>query len=136
MKLKSIGDVKARLSSFVHDTAQLSPKVHALVFTVALLASSQVMAAGVSGFLAGWSTMFKNAISLTLLAGMAIGIGATLYGLVNLVKKGMGRDDDIRIGAIIWPIVGGALATIVLYVIQSVVEEGGASRSDMGRQQN
>jgi uncharacterized membrane protein YdcZ (DUF606 family) len=64
---------------------------------------------------------------------MVVGIGSVLYGLVMLVKKGLGRGDDIEWRQVMWPLIGGALASILLYVIQAVVEESGASKDDMGR---
>lgn len=124
----------SRLVAGAHEAAQLPGRVHAAVFMASLFVSTHAMAAGgVTGFFSGWKNAITTFIDLVLLAGMAIGIAAVLYGLINLIKKGMGRGDDIEWGKILWPIVGGALATILLYVIQAVVEEGGASRSDMGR---
>jgi uncharacterized membrane-anchored protein len=122
-----------RLWLAMHEVAQLPNRIHVWVFTASLFISTHAMAAGVTGFFTGWKSAFTTLIELILLAGMLVGVGAVLYGLVNLIKKGMGRGEDMEWGKILWPIVGGALATILLYVIQSVVEESGASRSDMGR---
>ena len=136
MKLlfKNRAPVFAKLTALVHDTAMLSSKAHAVVFSIAVFASSKASAAtGVTGFFTGWKSAMTALISLVLLAGMAVGIMAALYGIINMIKKGMGRGDDIEWGKITWPIIGGALATILLYVIQAVVEEGGATRGDMGR---
>lgn len=131
---KKIARAKAWVVAQAHDTAMLSSKVHAAVFTVAVLASTSASATGVTGFFRGWSNAFNEIIRLVLLAGMMIGIIFVLYGVINLAKKGMNRGDDIEWSKVLWPIAGGALATVLLFVIQSVVEEGGASRSDMGRQ--
>lgn len=125
---------KAWLAGMFHDIAVLPSKIHAAVFTVALVVSTSATAQGVTGFFRGWSDALNAIISLTLLAGMMLGIIFVLFGLVNLAKKGMNRGDDIEASKILWPIVGGALATIILYVIRLVVEESGASSSDMGRQ--
>lgn len=136
MKLlfKNRAPVFAKLTALVHDMAMLSSKAHAVVFSIAVFASSKASAAtGVTGFFTGWKSAMTALISLVLLAGMAVGIMAALYGIINMIKKGMGRGDDIEWGKITWPIIGGALATILLFVIQAVVEEGGATRGDMGR---
>ena len=134
MRTTLISRSKALLAGFFHDIAVLPSKVHAGVFTVALLVSTSAAAQGVTGFFRGWSSALNEIISLTLLAGMMVGVLFVLYGLINLAKKGMNRGEDIEASKIVWPIIGGALATITLYVIRLVVEESGASRSDMGRQ--
>lgn len=125
---------QARWMVHVHEAALLPAKVHAAIMTVALMVSTSAHAAGVTGFLKGWGDAANEVIRLTLLVGMMAGICFALYGIFNLAKKGMNRGDDITWGQVLWPVGGGALATIVLYVIQAVVEESGASRSDMGRQ--
>lgn len=123
-----------RFYSFLHDIALLPSRAHAAVFMASIFVSSHAMAAGgVTGFFSGWKSAITTFIDLILLAGMAIGIAAVLYGIINMIKKGMGRGEDMEWSKIMWPIIGGALATILLYVIQAVVEEGGASRTDMGR---
>lgn len=130
----AIAAIINRVGMFIYEIAQLPSKAHALVFTASLFLSTHAMAAGgITGFFTGWKSGITAFIDLVLLAGMGIGIAAVLYGLINMIKKGMGRGDDIEWSKILWPIIGGALATILLYVIQAVVEEGGASRSDMGR---
>lgn len=135
MKLKTkISRANAWFAEQAHDAAVLPSKVHAAVFTAAILASNSASAQGVTGFFRGWSSAANEIIRLTLLAGMMVGIIFVLYGVVNLAKKGMNRGDDIEWSKVLWPIAGGALATVLLYVIQAVVEESGASRADMGRQ--
>lgn len=128
---KFIKRCKLGLPGFVHNTAMLSNKVHAAVFTVAVLASNSAHAVGVSGIFSGWKGGLTSLMSLVLAGGITIGVCATLYGIINLIKKGMGRGDDVEWGTIMWPIIGGALATVVLYILQAVVEEGGAGRTDM-----
>ena len=126
--------VKGSLLMHLHEVAMLPRKVHAAVFAVSLTLSGHAMAAGgVTGFFTGWKSGINALIELVLLGGMAIGIMAVLYGMTQMIKKGMGRGDDIEWGKIMWPIVGGAMATVVLYVIESVVTEGGSSKADMGR---
>ena len=125
---------KAWLVGHIHDIACLPSKVHAAVFTASLLISTSAAAQGVTGFFKGWSNAINEIIRLALLVGMMLGIVFVLYGVVNLAKKGMNRGEDIEWSKILWPIVGGALATIVLFLIRAVVEESGASSSDMGRQ--
>lgn len=129
----NMSQVKATVCNFVHDTGMLPGKVHAAVFGLSLLVSTHAMAAGVSGFFAGWKSAMTNLLDLVLLGGMVVGICSIFYGLMQLVKKGMNRGEDIEWSKISWPIIGGALLTTILYVAQAVVEEGGASKSDMGR---
>lgn len=129
----NVSTLKAKLTAFAHDTALLPRRVHVAVASFALFVSTHAMASGVTGFFTGWRNAIQAGIELVILGAMLVGICFVLYGLINLGKKGMGRGDDIEWSKITWPIIGGALATVLLYVIQSVVEEGGASRSDMGR---
>lgn len=131
--VKRLHAVRAKLQGLVHDSAMLPGKVHAVIFTLSLGLSTHAMAAGVTGFFTGWKGAINALIELLLLGGMLVGIGACLYGVMNLIKKGMNRGEDIEWSKVTWPIIGGALATVLLFLIQAVVEEGGASKSDMGR---
>ena len=132
--ISQINQLKARLAGVFHDIALLPSKVHAAVFTVALLVSTSAAAQGVTGFFRGWGDALNEVINTALLVGMMAGVIFVLYGIINLAKKGMNRGEDIEASKIIWPIIGGALATIISYVIRLIVEESGASSSDIGRQ--
>lgn len=124
---------RAKLNVSAHDVAMFSPKVHASVFTLSMLLSSHAEAAGVTGFFTGFTGATSAGTLLVLQIAQFMGVAAVLYGLFNLAKKGMNRGEDIEWSKVLYPLLGGALLTIIFYVIQSVVEEGGASRSDMGR---
>ncbi len=102
---------------------------------VALLAATPLSAAanGVSGLFRGWGSAATETLRLIVLIGMVGGVAACLYGIFKLVKKGSDRGEDIEWRQIAWPIIGGALATVLLFVITLVIEESGGSRSDMGR---
>lgn len=130
---KKLSVVRAKLGVSVHDTAMLPVKVHAAVFMLSMAITGHAQAAGVTGFFSGFTGAISAAILLILQAAQLMGVGAVLYGLYNLAKKGMNRGEDIEWSKVLYPILGGALLTIIFYVIQSVVEEGGASRTDMGR---
>lgn len=123
----------ARLQAFAHDTALLPSKTHAAVFTFAVFISTNTMAATISGFFTKWTGSINALISLVAVAGIAVGVMAVLYGIIQMIKKGMGRGDDVEWSHILWPIAGGGLASILLYVLQAVVEEGGATANDMGK---
>lgn len=119
---------------FVYATSQLPIKVHTIVVFTSLGLSKHALAAGgITGFFTGWKSAGNALIELMILGGLVIGIGAVLYGLIQMIKKGTGRGDEIEWSKILWPIIGGGLASILLYVMQAVVEEGGASKADMGR---
>jgi len=88
---------------------------------------------GISGMFTNLGTAAKNFISLIAIAAVAIGIAAVLYGLVMMAKKGMGRGDDVEWRQIMWPLLGGALASVLMYVVYALVTEVGASNSNMGQ---
>jgi hypothetical protein len=116
------------------EASRLPVKAHILIASLAMMASTKAMAAGgLAGFFVGWKAAGTALMDFMTLGGMVVGVCFVLYGLVNLGKKGMGRGDDIEWSKVIWPIVGGALASILMYVMLTVVETGGASKSDMGR---
>lgn len=118
----------------VLEASQLPVKVHTIVATFAVLVSTKAMAAGgIAGFFTGWRAAGTALMDFMTLGGMVVGVIFVLYGLINLGKKGMGRGDDIEWSKVLWPIIGGGLASILMYVMQTVVETGGASKSDMGR---
>lgn len=89
--------------------------------------------AGVSGFFQNMGQAARNFISLVSIAAVAIGVAAVLYGIVMMIKKGMGRGDDIEWRQILWPLIGGAMATVVMYVVYALVTEVGADQGDMGQ---
>lgn len=101
------------------------------------LTATQAMATGqaggVSGMFTNLGTAARNFISLAAIIAVAIGVAAVLYGLVMMIKKGMGRGDDIEWRQIIWPLVGGALASVVMYVVYALVAEVGAQQTNMGQ---
>ncbi len=72
---------------------------------------------GVSGMFSNLGNATRNYIALASIVAVGIGVAAVLYGLVMMIKKGMGRGDDIEWRQIIWPIVGGSLATVLMYVV-------------------
>lgn len=123
----------AKIGLSIHDTAMLPAKVHAAVFVLSLAVTGHAQAAGITGFFTGFTGAINAAILLILQAAQLMGVAAVLYGLYNLAKKGMNRGEDVEWSKVLYPILGGALLTIIFYVIQSVVEEGGASKSDIGR---
>lgn len=100
---------------------------------VAYMPSWAQTAGGVSGMFSNLGTAARNFISLAAIIAVAIGVAAVLYGLVMMIKKGMGRGDDIEWRQIIWPLVGGALASVVMYVVYALVAEVGANQSNMGQ---
>ena len=108
---------KGKALMHIHEVAMLPRKVHVALFALSITLSGHAMAAGVTGFFTGWRSGVNALIQLVLLIGMAVGIIAVLYGIIQMIKKGMGRGDDIEWGKIMWPIMGGALATVVLVVI-------------------
>lgn len=130
---KKFALARAKLSVAVHDTAMLPTKVHATVFVLSLAIAGHAQAAGITGFFSGFTNAINAGILLILQVAQLIGISSVLYGLYNLAKKGMNRGEDIEWSKVLYPILGGALLTIIFYVIQAVVEEGGASKSDIGR---
>lgn len=124
--------VKTLLMLAVHEVAQFSRATHVAVFTWSLFMSTQVMAQGVTGFFRGWQSGIGEAINLLLLFGVAAGIASVMYGLFKLVKKGGSRGEDVEAREWAFPILGGALLSILLWVIRTVVTEGGAGESDIG----
>lgn len=120
-----------------HEIGSLPSQAHTFVLTMALLvavAATDANAAGFASFFSGWKDAGKALLDLLFFIGVIAGAGAVLYGLINLVKKGLdGERTDITWGKIGWPIVGGGLLSIMLYVLQTTVETGGASRGDIGK---
>lgn len=121
-----------KLQAFVcaHEMSRVPMKLYFLLMTLASSPYVQAQAAG--GLFTGWRGAMNQIISLLVLAATLTGIGAVLYGLVNLVKKGMGRGDDIEWREIIWPLGGGAMLTVLMYVVDGLVVESGSSQADMG----
>ena len=131
--LSTLAQVRSKIQVLIHDCALLPSRAHAAIFTLSLLVSRQAMATGITGFFTGWTAAINAITTLILNLGMMMGVGACMYGLWQLTKKGMNRGEEVEWSKITWPLIGGALLTIILFVIQAVVEQGGGSRSDMGR---
>lgn len=110
-------------------------RAHAVLLLAAISTFAKpTHAAGITEMFRGFRGAGNELLQLFVLVGMVVGVGFVLWGLFQLAKKGMNRGDDIEWKNILWPIIGGALCTIVLYVVQAVVEESGATRTDIGRQ--
>jgi len=103
----------------------------AVVLPYAIPAFAQ--SSGVSGMFTNLGSAAKNFISLIAIIAVAIGIAAVLYGLVMMAKKGMGRGDDVEWRQITWPLIGGALSSVLMYVVYALVTEVGANNSNMGK---
>lgn len=100
----------------------------------AFLAPSVALAqaAGVSGLFGNMGTAVRSFIELITIAAVAIGIASVLYGIVMMIKKGTGRGEDIEWRQILWPLVGGAMATVVMFIVYALVAEVGAPQNTMG----
>ena len=86
-----------------------------------VLAAVIILGCGVNVYLLNWNQPAKVIlIGLIFLACANAGVAAVLYGLVNLVKKAIGRGKDVKWGAILWPVASGSLVTILLYAVYSV----------------
>ena len=131
--LQKLACARARLNLCIHDTALLPTKVHVGVFTLSMVITSHASAAGVTNFFTGFTGAINAAILLVLQAAQLMGVGSVLYGLYSLAKKGMNRGEDIEWSKVMYPIGGGAMLTVIFFVIEAVVVEGGASKADIGR---
>lgn len=130
-KLRSSFDVaQAKVVTAAHTLSRVPTKIYILGVYVGIAASSGH--ANAAGLMTGWRDMINETISLLTVVATLAGIGAVLYGLTQLVKKGMGRGDDIEWREIMWPLVGGASLTVLMYVVDGLVVESGAQTSDMG----
>ena len=101
---------------------------------LALLGPSMAwaQAAGVSGLFGNMGTAVRSFIELITIAAVGIGIAAVLYGIIMMIKKGTGRGEDIEWRQILWPLLGGAMATVVMFIVYSLVAEVGAPQNTMG----
>ena len=104
----------------------------AVMTSVAHAQGTPAASTGVSGIFSNLGNAAKSFINIATIVAVAIGVAAVLYGIVMMIKKGMGRGDDIEWRQIIWPLVGGALATVVMFVVRALVVEAGASADQMG----
>lgn len=126
------GDLSGRALAFIHDAASLPTKAQAAVLTLSLMASSHAMASGFTGFFAGWKGAAQSLVDFATMVGVAIGVISCLVGIMKLIKKGK-SNDQTEWPEIIWPIVGGALCTVVVLILNATVETGGASTGEMGK---
>jgi hypothetical protein len=132
---------KNKVVPYIHkkafEVAELSAKTQAAIMTVAILAAtsstSAMAAGGFATFFTGWTTAAQGALKFAFLCGVVVGVGFVLLGLINMAKKGGERGDDITWGKIIYPIVGGACASVLLYIMSTTVETGGGSAGDIGK---
>ena len=128
---ETMTDLKGKAYAVGHQISRLPTKMYVFgVYVGMATASGAASAAG--GLFTGWRGAMNDIIGLLILAAMLAGIGAVLYGLTQLVKKGMGRGDDVEWREIYWPLGGGAMLTVLMYMVEGLVGESGAGVSDMG----
>lgn len=105
--------------------------------TVALLgASGAVLAQGTGS---GWNALFANLITIgktgaTAVTALAflIGLVAIGYGGKLLWDKGGERGEDIKMGRIIFTIVGGTILVALGFIAATTVETMGGSATQIG----
>ncbi len=112
----------------------LSATRRTLVGTALLGMSAAAMAQG-----AGWERMFTNLTSLGKTGATAVTALAFLAGLVALAyagkllwDKGGERGEDIKMGRIVFSIVGGTVMLALSFVAVQTVETLGGQQSDIG----
>lgn len=101
-----------------------------------LLCASATAAAQTTG---GWNTMFTNLIQIGRTGATAVTALSFLAGLVAIAYAGKllwdkagDRGDDIKMGRIIFTIVGGTILLALGFVASTTVETLGGSSSDIG----
>jgi len=126
--------LKARIVSFMESVKSAHTRATTFVLASTLM-PTLVMAAqatGVSGLFINLGTTARNFISLISIIAVALGVAAVLYGIVMMIKKGTGQGDQIEWREILWPLIGGAMATVLMFMVFSLVAEVGAGTGDMG----
>lgn len=126
--------LKARIVSLMESVKSAHTKATTVVLTSALM-PTLVMAQtnpGVSGLFINLGTAARNFISLISIIAVALGVAAVLYGIVMMIKKGTGQGDQIEWREILWPLIGGAMATVLMFIVFSLVTEVGAGAGQMG----
>lgn len=126
--------LKARIVSLMESVKSAHTKATTVVLTSALM-PTLVMAQtnpGVSGLFINLGTAARNFISLISIIAVALGVAAVLYGIVMMIKKGTGQGDQIEWREILWPLIGGAMATVLMFMVYSLVAEVGAGAGQMG----
>jgi hypothetical protein len=109
---------------------------NALAAAALLGMSAAAMAQGTG---AGWERMFSNLTSLGKTGATAVTALAFLAGLVALAyggkllwDKGGERGEDIKLGRIVFTIVGGTVMIALGFVASQTVETLGGQASDIG----
>jgi len=125
--------LKARIVSFMESVKSAHTKAATVVLTSALMPTLvMAQATGVSGLFINLGTTARNFISLISIIAVALGVAAVLYGIVMMIKKGTGQGDQIEWREILWPLIGGGMATVLMFMVFSLVAEVGAGAGQMG----
>lgn len=127
----AIARLGAQIYAAGHALSQIPTKIYVLGFYVGIVAMPKLGHA--AELFTGWRSTLINIAELLVYAATLAGIGGVLYGLTQLVKKGMGRGDDVEWRQIYWPLAGGAMLTVLMYMVEGLVGESGSSVSDMNR---
>jgi ABC-type spermidine/putrescine transport system permease subunit II len=103
---------------------------------VALLAATAGAAHATSAgtFISNINTDGANGIKAAIIIFCIIGVCGIGYGGQQAYKKGGDRGDDITMGKILWPIIGGAICLTIALVAGIVANEMGGSSSNLGQQ--
>ncbi len=124
----------AGMQSDVRVTARGAARV---VGAAALAMGCSVALAQTAG--GGWNNMFTNLITLGRTGATAVTALAFLVGLVAigyggklLWDKGGERGEDIKMGRIVFTIIGGTVLVALGFVASTTVETLGGSASDIG----
>ncbi len=111
--------------------------VRAAAVSTALLGLSA--AASAQAATGGWEKMFANLTSLGKTGATAVtalafltGLVAIAYGGKLLWDKGGDRGEDIKMGRIVFTIVGGTVLVALGFIATTTVETMGGQTSDIG----
>lgn len=124
----------ALVARVIHDLSMLPTRMHVTVVSLlfAFLGPSAT-AQGLTRLFSGWRGVVSMALELLLLVSVLYAAWGIFKGVAALIRKGQGRADEVEMREIFYPIVGGSLMAIIMYILVGMVEEAGGSSSDIGR---
>lgn len=126
--------IRKAATLIAYDLSMLPTRLYTTVFTaLILLVGPGAHAQGLTRLFSGWSGVVSAALNFMLLISVLIAAYGVMSGIWQLIQKGRGRQDEVEMRQIVYPVVGGSLMAIVMFILTGMVEEAGGSSSDIGR---
>lgn len=125
--MKLINQIKSAFSSLKDRMDR------AMIAVMILVVSNEALAQGGVGIASNTTRFIQALVTLMIAVGVLAGLGVIVMAIMQMIKKGDQRGEDITWGSIALKFVGGAFLLALSWVGTMVLETLGGNAGNIGR---